>query len=261
VIIGAQKCGTTALHSYLSRHPQISMSRPKEVDFFITGANWERGVDWYRDRFDASAPVRGESSPNYTADPAIAGVPARMAELIPDAKLIYMVRDPIDRVRANWVHTYSNRAEDRPLRDAVLDPESSYVARSRYHHQLSRYLEHYPLDGVLVLEQGDLLGDRRETLRRVFGFLEVDEDVWHDAFDVQRLETSARRRRTPLGAFVAERVRLRVWRRLRDHRPFSTAFEHPEIDADLRARLTELLADDVARFRELTGRKFASWSL
>ena len=261
IVIGGLKCGTTSLHHYLALHPEIAMSRPKELNFFVAELNWGLGPEWYASHFDRAAPVRGESSPHYTNLPRFAGVAERMRGLLGDGRVIYMVRDPIDRVRANWVHTYSNRAEDRPLRDAVLDPESSYVPRSRYHHQLSRYLEHYPLDGVLVLEQGDLLGDRRETLRRVFGFLEVDENVWHDAFDVQRLETSARRRRTPLGAFVAERVRLRVWRRLRDHRPFSTAFEHPEIDADLRARLTELLADDVARFRELTGRKFASWSL
>src|SRR5919106_4193832 len=94
VIIGAQKCGTTALHSYLSRHPEVSMSRPKELDFFVEGANWEKGVDWYRSRFDGAAKARGESSPNYTAHPMLAGVPERMAELVPDAKLIFMVRDP-----------------------------------------------------------------------------------------------------------------------------------------------------------------------
>lgn len=261
VIIGAQKCGTTALHSYLARHPEISMSRPKELDFFIAEANWRRGVDWYRSRFDAGAPVRGESSPNYTADPMIGGVPGRMAELIGDAKLIYMVRDPIDRIRANWVHAYSNRAEDRALPDAVLDPESSYVARSRYHHQLSRFLEHYTLDRILVLEQAELFTNRRETLRRVFRFLEVREDVWRDAFDERRLETSTRRRRTPLGAFVASRVRVRTWRRLRGRWPFSRPFEHPHVDGDLRARLAGLLADDAARFRELTGREFADWSI
>lgn len=261
VIIGAQKCGTTALHSYLARHPQISMSRPKELDYFIAERNWSRGVEWYRERFDPASPIRGESSPNYSAHPHFAGVPERMAALVGDVKLIYVVRDPIDRVRANWVHAYSNRAEGRPLREAVLDPEMDYVTRSRYHLQLSRYLEHYPRERILVLDQSELLDDRRETLRRVFRFLGAREDVWRQAFAEPRLETSTRRRRTWLGVQVARRVKIRTWRRLRDHWPFSRPFEQPVIDAELRAELAELLRDDIARFRELTGREFASWSV
>jgi hypothetical protein len=261
VIVGAQKCGTTALHSYLSRHPEISMSRPKELDFFIAERNWGQGMEWYRSRFDPAAPARGESSPNYTAHPTFPGVPERMAELIPEAKLIFMVRDPIDRIRANWVHTYSNRVEHRPMREAVLDPEMDYLARSRYHLQLTRFLDRYPREQVMVIEQDELLGDRRATLRRVFAFLGVDEDVWRDAFAEPRLETSARRRRTPLGAFVAARVRMRTWRLLRDHWPFSRPFEHSPIDDGLRAELADLLRDDIARFRQLTGREFASWSV
>lgn len=261
VIVGAQKCGTTALHSYLARHPEISMSRPKELDYFIEEGNWGRGLDWYRSRFDPAAAVRGESSPNYTAHPTFSGVPERMAELIPAAQLIFMVRDPIDRIRANWLHTYSNRAEHRTMREAVLDPAMDYVARSRYHLQLSRFLEHYPIEQVMVIEQDELLSDRRETLRRVFGFLGASEDVWRDAFSEPRLETSARRRRTRLGTVVANRVRVRTWRRVRDRWPFSRPFEHPDMDDGLRAELTELLRDDIARFRELTGRDFGHWSV
>jgi hypothetical protein len=261
VIVGAQKCGTTALHSYLARHPEISMSRPKELDFFIEERNWAKGLDWYRSRFDPGARARGESSPNYTAHPTFAGVPERMAELIPEAKLIFMVRDPIDRIRANWLHTYSNRVEHRSMREAVLDPATDYVTRSRYHLQLSRFLGHYPFERLMVIEQDELLSDRRETLRRVFGFLGVREDIWRDAFSEPRLETATRRRRTPLGALVANRVRVRTWRRIRDRWPFSRPFEHVEMDGGLRAELTALLGDDIARFRELTGRDFASWSV
>jgi hypothetical protein len=261
VIIGAQKCGTTALHSYLSRHPEISMSRPKELDYFIAERNWKRGLDWYRSRFDPSVPIRGESSPNYTAYPHFEGVPERMSGLIGEAKLIFMVRDPIDRIRANWVHTYSNRVEHRPMREAVLDPEMDYVTRSRYHLQLSRYLEHYAGDRILILEQSELLEDRRETLRRVFRFLGAREDVWRKAFAEQRLETSSRRRRTWLGVQVAGRVKVRTWRRLRDHWPFSRPFEQPVMDDDLRAELADLLRDDIAGFRELTGRSFDTWSV
>jgi hypothetical protein len=261
VIIGAQKCGTTALHAYLARHPQVSMSRPKELDFFVEDANWKRGVEWYRARFDPEARARGESSPNYTAHPQIPGVPERMSGLIPDAKLIFMVRDPVDRVRANWIHTYSNRVEHRPMREAVLDPGSEYVTRSRYHMQLSRFLERYPMERILILEQDELLSQRRPTLKRVFGFVGVRENVWRETFKEERLETSARRRKTLAGAFAARHISPRMWRRVRHRWPLSKPFEHPDMDEELRAEVAELVREDIARFRELTGRDFASWSV
>jgi hypothetical protein len=262
VVIGAQKCGTSGLHAYLGRHPEFSMSRPKELNFFVSELNWERGVDWYRKQFDAAKPIRGESSPNYTAYPRYEGVPERMAGLIPEAKLIFMVRDPIDRIRANWIHTYSNRTEHRPLREAALDPSRPYVLRSRYHEQLSRFLPHYPLDRVLVLDQRDLLTRRRETMQSVFAFLGAqDPDYWRKRFDQENPPSADRRRRTRLGAAAARRLSGRRWRLVRGHRPFTVPFEHTEVDDELRARLVKLLGDDVSRFRELTGRDFAHWSV
>src|SRR5213078_5271544 len=78
VVIGAQKCGTSGLHYYLSLHPEVSMSRPKELNFFIVERNWPRGTEWYAAHFEPRANVRGESSPNYTAYPQHQGVAERM---------------------------------------------------------------------------------------------------------------------------------------------------------------------------------------
>jgi hypothetical protein len=261
VIIGAQKCGTTALHTYLVRHPQVSMSRPKELNFFIEQLNWNRGADWYRGHFDPAARVRGESSPDYTADPWYPGVPERMHALIPDAKLIFMVRDPVERVRAQWIHNYSNRAQDKPLAEAVLEPGSTYIPRSSYHHQLSRFLEYYPMSQILVLDQSELLESRRKTLPWVFRFLGVDDGFWTGRFRSLALESADRRRRTPLGVWCANRLPLRYWRRIRHLPPFSFPFEHTEMTDELHAELASRLADDVAKFRALTGRRFKGWSI
>ena len=261
VTIGAQKCGTTALHSYLARHPGISMSRPKELDFFVAAGSWDKGLDWYRSHWDPALPVRGESSPNYTAHPQHPGVPERMAEVIPDAKLIFMVRDPIARARASYIHSYSNAVEHRPMHEAIFDRKMAYIERSRYHQQLTRFLEHYPMERILLLEQDELLHDRRATLQRVFAFLGAQEDFWRPAFSEPRLETSTRRRRTRLGVFAAERLSIRWWRKIRDLRLFSKPFEQPPPDDALRARLEDELRDDVAAFRALTGRRFETWSI
>src|SRR6476659_1140977 len=139
IVIGAQKCGTSGLHYYLSLHPEVSMSRPKELNFFIAERNWPRGLDWYRRHFDPRARIRGESSPNYTAYPQHEGVPERMHELIGDARLIYLVRDPLERIAAHWVHNYAKRRERGSLRETLTHPQTSYIERSRYHMQIERF--------------------------------------------------------------------------------------------------------------------------
>src|SRR5439155_322961 len=118
----------SGLHYYLSLHPQISMSSPKELNFFIAERNYPRGLDWYRAHFDPRAKVRGESSPNYTAYAQHVGVPERMHSTVPEAKLLYMVRDPIDRIAAHWVHNFAKRREKGDLHATLLHPNTSYLA-------------------------------------------------------------------------------------------------------------------------------------
>lgn len=260
VIIGAQKSGTTALHYYLRRHPAITMSKPKELDFFIAEDNWTRGVDWYRRHFDPAGTIRGESSPNYTAAPVIDRVPERMHSVVPDARLIYVVRDPVKRIRAQWIHHYANRVEHKPMKEAVFVPNTTYIPRSSYAMQLERFLEHYPMSQILVVDQDDLLGNRRETLARAFRFLHVDDTFWHQRFETLTYETKNRRRRTPLGV-AAARLPMPIWKRLRHRKPFALPFEHPAMDDEVGKRLAEALHDDVTRFRELTGQSFAGWSV
>ena len=83
IVIGSQKCGTSGLHHYLGLHPEISMSAPKELDFFVAERNHPQGLGWYRGHFDAQAKVRGESSPNYTAFPSTSGSPSACTRSCP----------------------------------------------------------------------------------------------------------------------------------------------------------------------------------
>lgn len=269
IIIGAQKCGTTALHSYLARHPNVFMSRPKELNFFVDNShegNWYRGIDWYRNQFDPDYQVRGESSPNYTMDPILPGVAARAAGVVPDAKLIFMVRDPVERVRSGYIHHYANWRESRPLEEAVLDANSSYVMRSRYHHQLSSWLEHFPLERVLVVSQDEMRQARRPSLKRVWRFLGIRENVWREGFKIQRLKTEKLRRKTVIGSHVSRRVSAARWHqieniRLLGWRPLARLVEQPELPDLVRAGLIEMLQEDVERFRALTGLAFEDWSI
>lgn len=183
IIPGFQKCGTSSLHRYLDKHPEISMSRHKEPDFFRTDRNWDRGVDWYRSLFDADAPVRGESSVNYTALPNSDGVATRMAGLIPDVRLIFCVRDPVERTISAAQHMARLGHEPAPLAEAVLDHDRSFFQRSRYAFQMAPFRDAFPAGQILVVEQRDLLERRRETLRMIFEWLGVDPSFDSPRFD------------------------------------------------------------------------------
>lgn len=218
IVIGAMKCGTTALHRYLDAHPHIGMATRKEVNFFVGDerarpggsaagpGQWHRGWAWYASLFDASCPVRGESSPGYTS-PDHPQVAARMAAGLPDARLVYLVRDPVQRALSQYRHHQRDGAESRPVDEALLDPGSQYVARSRYHERLEPFLRHFLAEQVLVVVQERLLADRRAELRRVYAYAGADPRWWDEGMQ-QRWHVGGDGAPAPawLGRAVAERV-------------------------------------------------------
>jgi hypothetical protein len=269
VVLGAQKCGTSTLHYYLRFHPDVSASTPKELDFFIAERNWPLGVDWYRGQFDPAAKARLESSPNYTTYPHFQGVPDRMHELLPDARLIYLVRDPIARIEAHWVHNYAKRRERGTILETILHPSTTYVMRSRYFMQLEQFLRHYDASRILVLEQDDLRHRRMETLRQVFDFIEIEPTFDHRSFQAVRHRTEKKRRATRLGLRVKEMSKSRwgkwvpkaVWNYAEAGLRLSRPIERPNLRESLPPDTARTLREDAERLREFTGRDFASWSI
>jgi hypothetical protein len=269
IVIGAQKCGTSGLHSWLDAHPQIAMSKPKELNFFIEARNWHRGLDWYARHFDPRVEVRGESSPNYTTYPRHPGVPERMHSVVPNAKLVFLIRDPLERIAAHWVHNYAKRREKGDLLTTLAYPRTSYVVRSQYHMQLEQFLSFYPLERILILQQSELRRDRHATLRRVFEFVGVDSEFEDREFDRERHATAGKRRASRVGAKIqrlgrteyGQRLPKRFWNALdipvRLRRPIA----RPDVRHALPPETLRLLREDAERLRELTGRDFAHWSI
>jgi hypothetical protein len=274
IVIGAAKCGTTALHRYLDLHPEISMSRVKEPGFFCSSEDWSRRLGWYESLF-GSAKVRGESSPSYTNFPRNRGVPERIASLVPDARLVYLVRDPVDRTITQyrfgrWVAGYEYGTPD----DALSDLETSRVVlQSRYAYQLEQYLPFFSLSSICLVESGNLRNRPVETLQRIFRFLEVDDSFTSPAFSQAHYQTETtlpanrlgRRART-LAYRVFGRGRARLLQArlpMLLQRPFLTNIEIPNVDLDpaLRAKLEAYLKKDADRLRSLTVERFESWSV
>jgi len=271
IIIGAGKCGTTSLHYYLDLHPGITMAREKELHFFSHPEAWRRGLDWYSSNFDPHATIRGEASVTYTAWPKWSGVPERMASVVPDAKLLYIVRDPIERILSSWVHRYADGIESRPIREALETLEGNdLVERSRYHMQLTRYLDWYPQSRIHVICTERMRTDRRAVLSEIFSFLGVDPTFDTTRFDRLQHESRHKRRKGVMGKALSRVARSRparlfspTTRRRIGHwlyRPFTTTFQPPSLDQQTRDRLVAFLEPDVARLRVLTGHSFAEWS-
>jgi hypothetical protein len=267
VVIGAQKCGTTSLHYYLGRHPEIAMSRAKELDFFVSWGSWSKGLDWYAAQFDASAPVRGESSPSYTDFPWSDGVAERMHSVLPEAKLVYLVRDPVERIVSHYLHDHSAGRLEQPLEAVLSGPQGErFTTRSKYFLQLQQYLAYFPLERILVVAQEELLADRAPTVRRVFEFLGVDASFEDPRFERIMHPTSHRRRKTRLlSSLEAAALRVGVPKSLtfqaqrRLPFPFARRLERPRPEGPLRESLIRELEDDVNRLRAVTGQEFRDW--
>ena len=154
LVIGAMKAGTVSLHNYLGEHPDVFVGDGGtfgEPHFFVAEQNWPRGRGWYESLFDGAdrAAAIGECSPGYTWAHVYRGVPERIAQLIPEARLIYLVRDPIARMQSMYMHQVSAGRERRRADAALLDDR--YLWPSRYGFQLGAYLDHFDRSQILVI--------------------------------------------------------------------------------------------------------------
>jgi hypothetical protein len=202
LVIGAPKAGSTALHAALARHPGLYMSAVKEPKFFLSdGPPPARGgpgdAQTYREHvwrrpdyealFDEAAPgaLRGESTPLYLHDPA---AHRRIRALIPDAKLIAVLRDPVERAHSNWTHLWSaglepigdfaGACEEEPRRiEAGWASFWHYTGLGRYGEQLQHLYSLFPREQVLVLRYLSLVDSPAETLDRICGFLGVEPGI------------------------------------------------------------------------------------
>jgi len=270
ILIGAMKCGTTSLHHYLGAHPQICVSDPKEPDFFLRRN--EKDLAWYRQCFQEPAQAYGEASTNYTKYPAFQGVPGRMHRVLPDLKILYLVRDPIERAVSHYAHNRVAGRESQSVDEAFRPVEDShYLQTSRYHFQLSQYLEHYPEEDVLVIESERLRADRLEVLQEIFAFLGVARNVEASAFE-EEYHTTSGKLKPGVSTFLQEtqfgRFLTSVGKALlpdvlleRGLEAFRTDIERPTLSESTRERMRAYLQPDVAQLRRLTGKDFASWSL
>lgn len=262
LVIGAMKAGTYSLHSYLHSHPQIEMSQKrKEVNFFVEGFNWHRGPDWYRDFWAGNTPARGESSTRYSMYGRYPGVPARIAGLLPDIRLVYAVRDPIERLISQYVHDVDDNQEHRSFEQVLTAPDRQLtLGNGCYHEQLQQYLAYFPARAIQVVCFEDLAADPHRTLRPVLQFLGVDAEFCHPDWGLKHNDGSGKCRETSAGRVVRKLVgrgRLRRTPLLR--RTFTRQIPTPVFDARRHADIVAMYRADAGRLEAFTGRSFRHW--
>jgi len=193
LVVGAMKAGTTSLFEYLRGHPDVFMPPEKELCYFCGRLAGDRDLTWYERQFDdaAHAVAIGEAAPVYAWYPAFPGVPERATRLISDVRVVYLVRDPVERIRSQYLHARARGSEARGITRAVLETPD-YIDVSRYGVQLRRWLDWVDESKVLVVPSEALREERSDTLADVLRFIGVDPTWRPDDLHVDHHRTCDR---------------------------------------------------------------------
>ena len=206
VIIGAQKGGTSFLYYLLTRHALVEPAASKELHFFDSPQRFKNGAGWYQRCFprlgwkEGQRSITGEATPSYLFDPL---VPKRIAGVVPQARLIALLRNPIDRAYSHYQMQVKRGTELLSFEEAIEQPDSSYVSRGIYVDQLLRWFEFFSRDQMLILRSEDFFGSPVETLGVVLNFLELPgwrpeaselQQRRHAGTYKQKMDPSTRRR-------------------------------------------------------------------
>lgn len=182
IIIGAAKSATTTLTTILPRHPQIFISKPKEPKFF--GRRYDKGWDWYAKLFRKGKrqPLRGEGSTMYaSALSSFQQAPALMHRYLPELKLVYVVRHPLDRIESQWRHRRGRKRSTPPFESMLRSRHlrKQIVGCSKYHERLESFRAFYPDRQIHCLTFEDLVSQPQATLTELLTFLGASTSPEH----------------------------------------------------------------------------------
>lgn len=266
VLLGAPKCGTTTLAAWWDQQPHGFTAPEKEVGFFTV--EWDRGLDWYRSRFTAAAPgqVTCDASPGYLYDDLALD---RLAQVLPDARLAVVLREPVSRVWSHWCYMAAlglePRSFDRVLAEEAADPTVTppdfpigYLQGSRYVRRLEAVTARFDRAQLLVLLTDDLRDDPAGTFAALCRHGGIEPGPPGETENAGRFPRSLALQRR-LGRARAGRWPGGLGRRLM--RANLRAGGPPPLAPEHRARLQDLLAGEAEELQDWLARPLPpSWS-
>ena len=296
LLIGAPKAGTSALHAALALHPQVFSSRPKEPKYYLCAdapppaycgpgdahsqQEWIWRFEDYQRLFEPAGAdqLRIESTPFYLCQ---RNARRRIAEELPDAKLIVVLRDPVDRAYSNWMHLWSDGLEPEPDFQRAFDLEQERIAAGwapfwhyrrlgLYGRQLDDLYRHVAAERIMVVRYRELIADPVGLLNRTCAFLGLDQDVIRTiprensrTFVGTGPTTAVLSRVIRTGAAIGAWFPPEVWRRASE--PLTGLMQsrgataRPALDPKVRSRLVEDFSTDIDLLEQVTGQSFEDW--
>ncbi len=294
MIIGAAKSATTNLFLQLCTHPKIfdrhledEFGHQKEPSFFSFDENYAKGLSWYTRLYEDARPdeLCIDASTNYTRWPQLPLTAERMATHAPNARLIYIVRHPVERAYSHYVHRYTRELHPgEPVQatfEEHVERDPMCIDSSLYMRQIERYLEHYPRSALHVVLTTDFKRAPLETLRGICKFLDIDPDgarlrsMDDRNANVSHRITSSRIRKEitgrftripligPLARLMPQSWRDRAYRALAKtsaSRATAAAFSPKPMTDEVRANYLAFFERPNQELAEFLGRDLSEWS-
>ncbi|GAA3852745.1 sulfotransferase family protein [Celeribacter arenosi] len=270
--IGAQKCASSWVHTVMGSHPEISVSTPKEIDFF--SYYFDRGYAWYERHFEdcGSSHHAYEASPSYLYDPR---APERVATYFPELKIVALLRDPVERAYSNHLHEVIKGHIGPVDFETGLRNNPGYLDQGRYGAHLARWFAAFPRDQVLVLFAEEISADAEAAISRLYRFVGVDDAFRSPIHHERRNESDRARvpllrnalraggdflRANGLEAHLARAKAMGPVSRLMRANSVDIRCEIPPMKAETRALLRDFFAADAAHLSTLLGRSDLPWT-
>lgn len=272
IILGAAKCGTTSLSNILASHPDVCFCKNKEPHFFSKNLNWKSNLDQYSLLFKPEKnQICGEASTSYTMYPEFNLDTCRdLYEYNPNLKLIYIIRDPCERIISQYMHCYLRGLTFETIGQAIVS-DPIYINRTRYFTQINPYINLFGLTNILLLTFEEFVSDTELALGKVSGFLGLDANKYvfknihsNKSVDEQkndaRLDDFIKKYMYPelLKEIIPEEIKRNFYRGLQNK--FARKIkEKPCLDQGLREVIANMLILDVRKIEELMGRELIEW--
>lgn len=270
LLIGAMKCATSTVSAYLEDHPEVFVVPGAEPRFFCDDESWARGPEWYARFFEGyqGQKLAGEGSNAYADRDLNPRTAERIASFNPDMKLVYMVRDPVQRAVSNWVQNRVDSGDDVPatFAEAIEEDPGRFVNQSRYWRQYEAYRAHFPASQIFIGFVEDMKKDQQAFFDSLCDFLGVEKG--HAPARPHVNPSSAKRVPSPLYTAVRslplfDRLKALIPAAVRDRVKSGVLSVSPaeatELSPETRARIEGLVRDDARQLLAHCGKPADFW--
>ena len=268
IIVGAMKSGTSLLSFHLNNHKEICIPYPTEISFFNKDDNYLKGMKWYSDklrqRYSEKTRLVGEKTAIYSYLPF---VPSRIHKELPNVKLVWIFRNPIDRTYSNYLNGIKRGIELSSFKTALKkepkrlkkSPLAGYTERSRYDIQIKRYLEFFPREQMHFIVLEEFINNPHKELDALFQFLGVSQDAFTYKEEVINKTLMPR---FPFSLWVTRSIfgiDSKIWKLVQKVNLLGKKPGYRKLDADMRIYLGKIFKPNNEELEKILGRKIEVW--